>query len=279
MASAAAAVELFLTRDTERARIIAAELHELNTARQAEEAAVVESILEECSRAPVGDAHFALVFCSESWHRGVLGIVASRLVERFHRPAFVLGEQDGLAQGSGRSIPGFHLLDALDAMPELFSKYGGHSHAAGLTMRAKAVATFRERFNSHAGRVLTPDDRQPALAIDAIVTLTELTDQMFQDLQMLEPFGAHNPEPVFAALGVEVAGPLRLMKEKHVRVPLSQAGRTVWFKGFHFAERASELDQGATIDVAFTIEEDRYRGSWSATIRDIRKATTRAEQA
>ena len=272
MASAAEAVELFLTRDATRAQAIAAELHDLNTARQGEEAAIVEAILEECSRAPIGDAHFALVFCNENWHRGVLGIVASRLVERFHRPAFVLGQQDGLAQGSGRSIAGFHLLDALDSMPELFTKYGGHSHAAGLTMPAGAVAAFRDRFNSHAANVLTPEDRSPALEIDAVVGLEELNDTLFRDLQMMEPFGSRNPEPVFAALGLAVSGPLTLMKEKHVRVPLKQNGRTVWFKGFHFAERAGELEQGARIDVAFTLEEDRYRGSWSAIIRDIRSA-------
>jgi single-stranded-DNA-specific exonuclease len=270
MASASDAVELFLTQDPARAHQIATQLHELNTARQAEEAAIVEAILEECARQPIGDAHFALVFCAENWHRGVLGIVASRLVDRFHRPAFVLGEQDGVAQGSGRSIAGFHLLDALDALPGMFVKYGGHSHAAGLTMRAGAVGDFRDRFNAHARSILKPEDLRASLAIDAMVSLGELDDRLFQDLQMLEPFGAQNPEPLFAALDVEVAGPLTLMKEKHVRVPLRQGGRTVFFKGFHFAERAEELRQGARIDVAFTLEEDRYRGGWSAVMKDIR---------
>ena len=270
MASASDAVELFLTQDAGRAREIAAQLHELNTARQQEEAAVVEAILEECARQPVGEAHFALVFCAENWHRGVLGIVASRLVERFHRPTFVLGEQDGVAQGSGRSIAGCHLLDALDAMPGMFVKYGGHSHAAGLTMRAEAVGRFRERFNSHVAGVLKPEDLRPSLTVDAVVSLDELDDCLFRDLQMLEPFGSQNPEPVFAVLDVEVSGPLRLMKEKHVRVPLRQGSRTIFFKGFHFAERAAELQPGARIDVAFTLEEDRYRQSWSAVIKDVR---------
>lgn len=270
MASASDAVELFLTKDPARASQIAAQLHELNTARQAEEAAIVEAILEECERQPIGDSHFALVFCAQNWHRGVLGIVASRLVDRFHRPAFVLGEQDGVAQGSGRSIAGFHLLDALDAMPGMFVKYGGHSHAAGLTINAASVNDFRDRFNTHAQSVLKLEDLRPSLAVDTVVSLSELDDHLFQDLQMLEPFGAQNPEPVFAALDVEVAGPLTFMKEKHIRVPLRQAGRTVFFKGFHFAERAEELQQGARIDIAFTLEEDRYRGGWSAVLKDIR---------
>ncbi len=270
MASAAEAVELFLTRDSARAQAIAVNLHELNAARQGEEAAVVEAILEECARFPVGDSHFALVFSNKKWHRGVLGIVASRLVERFHRPAFVLGEQDGVAQGSGRSIAGFHLLDALDSMPELFVKYGGHSHAAGLTLAVAQVSAFRERFNSHAAGVLDPADRRPALEIDAVIELEEMTDGLFQDLQMFEPFGSHNPEPLFAALNVEVAGPLKVMKEKHLRVPLRQNGRMVWFKAFNWAERAPELLPGTRLDVAFSLEEDRYRGSWCAVIRDIR---------
>ena len=117
---------------------------------------------------PIGDDCFALVFCAQGWHRGVLGIVASRLVDRFHRPVFVLGEEDGKATGSGRSIAGFHLLEALDAMPELFSKYGGHSHAAGLTLPAHAVEEFRSRFNRHARGILTPDHLRPAIEIDAL---------------------------------------------------------------------------------------------------------------
>ncbi len=270
MASAADAVELFLTADPARAREIAVQLNELNTARQAEEAAIVEAILRECERQPVGDSHFALVFCAPEWHRGVLGIVASRLVERFHRPAFVLGAQDGLAQGSGRSIAGFHLLDALDAMPEMFVKYGGHSHAAGLTMDHSSVDAFRDRFNAHAAGVLRPDDLRPSLEIDTVVSVEDLDDRLFEDLQMLEPFGAQNREPVFAAMGVQVAGPPSFMKEKHLRIPLRQGSRVVSFKWFNCAERAGELQPNAKLDVAFTLEEDRYRGSWSAIIRDVR---------
>ena len=272
MASASDAVDLFFVTDPERARAIAAQLNELNAARQAEEAAIVDEILAACLQNPMDDRCFALVFHDESWHRGVLGIVASRLVDRFHRPAFVLGGENGEAQGSGRSIRGFHLLDALDAMPGLFRKYGGHSHAAGVTLPASSVAEFRERFNAHAAGLLALDHLRPSLAIDAVAHLSELNDKLYCDLQSLEPFGAGNEAPVFAAMDVEVAAAPSFMKEKHIRVALRDGARTVFFKGFHLADRAGELAPGARIDVAFSIEEDRYRESWGTTIRDFRMA-------
>jgi single-stranded-DNA-specific exonuclease len=272
MASADDVVELFLTRDPERARTIAAQLHELNTSRQAEEAGVIQAILEACEKVPVDASQFTLVFSAAGWHRGVLGIVASRLVERFHRPAFVLGEADGQAQGSGRSIAQFHLLDALDGMRDLFHKYGGHSHAAGVTMSVANVDAFRERFNAHATLRLTPDDLRPSLAIDAGICLSDLRDDFYEALHALEPFGAGNQAPVFAAFGLEVAAEPRLMKEKHIRVALRQGSRMHFFKGFHFAERIAEFAPGARIDVAFSIEEDSYSQGWAAILRDVRPA-------
>jgi len=272
MATANDAVELFLTQDVDRAQAIASQLHELNTARQAEEAAVVDAILEHCVRTPVDENCYALVFCAEDWHRGVLGIVASRLVDRFHRPVCVLSQENGTAQGSGRSIAGFHFLDALDAMPELFVKYGGHSHAAGMALRSQSVQEFRERFNAHAAGKLTREDLQPSLEIDALVTIPDLSDDLFAEVGALEPFGHSNAAPLFAAMSVEVAGPVTYMKEKHIRVPLRQGSRTLWFKAFHFAERAKELPVGAKVDVAFKLEEDRYNQGWCAVIQDFRLA-------
>src|SRR5205823_810012 len=140
MATANDVIELLTTADVERARALAEQLN------------IVDLILEECSRIPVTENDAALVFAGQGWHRGVLGIVASRLVERFHRPTFVLGHtiDDGVAQGSGRSIPTFHLLEALEQMPELFMKFGGHFHAAGVTMPSSHVDEFRRKLNAYA---------------------------------------------------------------------------------------------------------------------------------
>ncbi len=278
MATANDVIELLLTADAVRAAALAKQLDALNTERRAAELGIVESILEECERFPITERHAALVFAGAGWHRGVLGIVASRLVERFHRPTFVLGcgAEDGLAQGSGRSIPTFHLLDALESMPELFSKFGGHFHAAGLTMASGRVDEFRERFNTYAAGLLGPQDFVPAMLIDAPVALNEITDRMVAEIFALQPFGAGNPKPLFVAEDVEIAGPPVWMKEKHARFRVRQNGRTLQLKAWNFLERAAELEPGVKVDLIFEIEEDALSASrgyagWSATMRDMRK--------
>jgi single-stranded-DNA-specific exonuclease len=266
MASADRVVELFFTRDEARAREIAAELQKLNSDRQAEEAEIVEF----CVNQAVDETQFAIVLSGAKWHRGVLGIVASRVVERFGRPTFVLGEENGECVGSGRSIAGFHLLDALESMRGLFVKFGGHSHAAGLTLRAEVVDQFRERLNSRAAALLTLDDLRPSIEIDAVAKLADLSDRFFAQLQLLEPFGSGNRAPVFAAMDLEVESEPRLMKEKHLRVNLRQGSKAVNFKGFNMASRLSEFAPGARIDAAFVLEEDTYNGGWSAILKDVR---------
>jgi single-stranded-DNA-specific exonuclease len=265
-------VELFMTDDVEKARTLAEKLHLLNADRQQEEASIVEEVLAVCEATPVTDEQAALVFCAPNWHRGVLGIVASRLVERFHRPVFVLSEEGGVAQGSGRSIAAFHLLAAMDSMPDLFIKYGGHHHAAGLTMDAGRVPEFRERFTAAAARCLTSDDFCRTVEIDACLDLSELHDGIFREVQQLAPFGNSNPEPLFAVLNAEVAGPPTLWKDKHMKLVLKQDRRTMFFKGFGLGHRAEELRQGMRVDVAFNLADDQWSGGWSALLRDFREA-------
>ncbi|HWQ52309.1 MAG TPA: single-stranded-DNA-specific exonuclease RecJ [Bryobacteraceae bacterium] len=277
MDTAEAVIELFLTGDEARAREIAAQLQQLNEERQQTEEAITRQILDECLREPV-DGRFALVFCGENWHRGVLGIVASRITERFHRPVFVLGldSAEGLAQGSGRSIPAFHLLEALEAMPELFERFGGHKHAAGLTLRGERVPEFRERFNSWAAARLTPADLAPEVEIEALLELREINERSAAEVFALAPFGHGNPAPLFGALDVEVAGTPVVMKEKHLRVTVRQNGQTLVLKAWNFAGRVGELAPGTRLDVAFRLEEDPYsaaRGyaSWCAVLREFRQ--------
>ncbi len=279
MATANDVIEMLLTTDADRARVLAGQLHTLNAERQKTEAGIIETILEECERVPVTDAQPALVFSAPGWHRGVLGIVASRLVERFCRPVFVLSEdpETGLASGSGRSIARLHLLEALESMPELFTKFGGHSHAAGLTIESKCVAGFRTRLEQYAGNRLTPDDFVRETEIDAILPLSAANERTLAEINALAPFGCGHPAPVFAALDAEVAGPPSVWKQKHLRVPLRQNGRTVWLKAWNFAERLSELAPGARVDAALTLEDDTYSASaglpgWSLVLRDVRPA-------
>jgi single-stranded-DNA-specific exonuclease len=273
MDHAAAAVEMFLTADAARAAELARQLHDHNTDRQEIEA----EVRELCEKAAVDPSAAALVYYSEEWHRGVLGIVASRLVERLHRPVFVLARnpEDGLAQGSGRSIPAFHLLDALDSMADLFVRYGGHSHAAGVTLDPARVDEFRGRFHACAAARLRPEDFEPELPIDAELDLRELTERSIHELFSLAPFGHGNPPPMLAAMGVEVAGVPALWKEKHLKVLVRQNGRTLALKAWNFAPRAAEFPDGGRVDIAFQVEEDSYTG-WAAVLREVRPAARQA---
>jgi single-stranded-DNA-specific exonuclease len=278
MANASDVVEMFLTGDAARAQTLATELHDLNKERQETEADIVRRIEEECVRLPVTDADAALVFSGEGWHRGVVGIVASRIVERYHRPAFVVSEdaEAGTAHGSGRSIPQFHLLDALESMPDLFTKFGGHKQAAGITLPAGSVAEFRERLNRYASQLLTPDDFQATIEIDAALSIQELNDVSVSQVLSLAPFGCGNPAPAFAILDAELAGPPAI-GEKLVKLPLRQNGRTLFAKSWHTGDRWQELSAGSRIDVAVCLEEDTFSASrgypgWCAIVKDFRRA-------
>ena len=180
-----------------------------------------------------------------------------------------------MAQGSGRSIRPFHLLEALESMPDLFERFGGHKQAAGLTLPSIRVDEFRERFNTYAAARLSLDDLAPQLEIDALLEFREVTDRSVAEVLNLAPFGCGNPAPLFAALDVEVAGPPVVMKEKHLRLMLRQNGRCLGLKAWNFAARAAELTPGTRVDVAFTVEDDAYaaardRPPWGAVLRDVR---------
>jgi len=222
-----------------------------------------------------------LVFAGRQWHRGVVGIVASRLVERFCRPVFVLSEEDGEAQGSGRSIAQFHLLEALESMPDLFSRFGGHRQAAGVSLRAELVPEFRRRLDAYAGARLTAADFRPQLAIDAVAGLGELTTgPVVEELLRLAPFGFGNPAPVLAVEGAQIAAAPAVLKEKHLRVHLRQDGRGFTATAWNAAERAGEIGSGTLVDAAISIEEDLYAESrgwpgWSAVLRDFRPSEPR----
>lgn len=277
MDTANTVIELLLTAEMERARELAQQLHDWNAERQQAEADVVQQIVEECAQTPVDDSRRTLVFCADGWHRGVLGIVASRLVERYHRPVFVLSRnpEDGQVQGSGRSISCFHLLAALESMPELFAKFGGHKHAAGVTLAWEQVDTFRERLNAYAMDRLSPADLVPEMEIDAVVNLPELTDEGVAQVLSLAPFGCGNPLPVFAAFGVEVAAPPVVWKEKHLRLQVRCNGQRLSLKAWNMATRAPELAPGVRLDIAFALEDDPYSAArgytpWSAVLREFR---------
>jgi single-stranded-DNA-specific exonuclease len=286
MASASDVIELFLTGDETRARDLAEQLDGLNRERQQVETEIVETILQQCEEnSALAYDKSALVFTGPNWHPGVLGIVASRLVERFSRPVFVLSDAHNVDEsegphlgGSGRSIPAFHLLEALESMPQLFRKFGGHRQAAGLTLHARNLDEFQGRFHAFAATKLTPDDLRPTYPVDAHVTFRELSEQCIQQIFSLGPFGFGNATPTFCSAGVEIAGPPKVLKEgTHFSVALRQDGRTLFAKAWNFGTRQDLLQPGMKLDVLLQIEDDpfsRKRGyaGWCLSLKDIRPA-------
>ena len=213
-------IELFSVKDPARARELAAKLDQLNTDRQEEERRILRAVEERFSGDPALCDSYCIVVDGDGWHRGVIGITATRVVERYSRPAVVISRQGEEAFGSGRSIRAFHLLEAIESCGDLFSRYGGHAHACGFALPTANVPQLRARLDAFARARLTLADFDPMLDLDAELPFDEITPALFQALHLLEPYGVGNPEPVFSARGVQLTAPPRILKEKHVKLKL-----------------------------------------------------------
>jgi single-stranded-DNA-specific exonuclease len=258
---AAEVVELFTTRDHGRALELAEKLEGLNTARRAaEQAALVE--IEALLEAPDAAERRIHVLEGRGWHRGVIGILASRVVERTALPAIVIACEDGKAYGSGRSIAGFHLLQAIESCAHLFERFGGHAHAVGFAMEAERCGELRRLLEEHAERHL--GGREPAILLDchAELPLDRVTPALYGWVRRLEPMGMGNPEPLFAARRVRVAAAPRVMREKHVRLELAQGarGRGCRAVGWNLAARVSALGlaEGSLVNLAYRLRENDH---------------------
>jgi single-stranded-DNA-specific exonuclease len=220
-------IELFSVKEAARARELAGKLDELNSGRQEEERRIMRAVEDRFTGDPALCDAYCIVVDGDGWHRGVIGITATRVVERYNRPAVVISREGDEAFGSGRSIRAFHLLEAIESCADLFSRYGGHAHACGFAMPAGNVDQLRLKLDAFARARLTPADFDPVLDLDAELPLEEVTPTLFQALHLLEPYGVGNPEPVFAARCVQLAAPPRILKDKHVKLKLragAQAG-------------------------------------------------------
>ena len=216
-------VELFSVKDPQRAYEIGLRLDKLNSDRQDEERRIVAEIEARLQQDALLRDAYCMVIDGDGWHRGVIGITATRVVERYGRPALIIARDGDEAHGSGRSIRGFHLLQALEACSDLFTRYGGHSHAVGFSLPVNRVAELRAQLDSYARARLTPADFEPAIEMDGELPLDEVTPELFQCLRYLEPFGQGNPEPLFAAAAVRLMQPPRTLKDKHVKLKLAAA--------------------------------------------------------
>lgn len=254
--SAAAGVELFFSDDREEARRIAQLMQQENTRRQEMEKTILKEIENHFQLQPATASKRSLVFGSATWHRGVLGIVASRLVESWSRPAFVFAIEGELAHGSGRSIEGFHLVKGLEALENLLLKFGGHAAAAGVTLKAKDLPLFEKAFEELAAGSLPETPLRPALSIEGEMDFSDLRREVVPYLPNLAPFGAGNPEPILATRGVRIRD-RRLVGNGHLRLRLEQKG--VILNGIGFGMGEKEIEPGDLIDLAY-IPGVSYRG-------------------
>lgn len=219
-------IELFSAKDMGRARELASKLDRLNADRQEEERRIVREIEERITNDPALAQAYCIVLDGEGWHRGVIGIAATRVVERYHRPAVVIARDGEDAFGSGRSIRPFHLLKAIEASRALFTRYGGHSHACGFSMPAANVTQLRAELDVFARKQLKAEDLEPELEVEAELHLNDVTPPLYQALKMLEPYGTGNHEPAFVARGVKLIAPPKILKEKHIKLKLKAGDET-----------------------------------------------------
>jgi single-stranded-DNA-specific exonuclease len=240
-------IELFSVKDATRARELAAKLDSLNTARQEEERRILRELEDRFANDPALGEAYCIVLDGEGWHRGVIGITATRVVERYNRPTVVISREGEEAFGSGRSIRAFHLLNAIESCSALFSRYGGHAHACGFAMPAAKVAELRSRLDAFARARLTLADFEPVLDLDDELSLCDVTPSLFQALHLLEPFGVGNPEPVFAARGVQLTSPPRILKDKHVKLKLRQNHERAAAPGRPESSAAIAIEEDSTV--------------------------------
>jgi single-stranded-DNA-specific exonuclease len=263
-------VELFTTRDPARAAELAAKLERLNRERRETEAKALVAIEARLASDAELAADRLLVVDGDGWHRGVIGILASRVIERTAKPAIVVSVEEGVAHGSGRSIDGFHLLNAIESCAELFIRFGGHAFAVGFALPAEKLPELKRRLRFYAEEHLGGREPEHLLRIHAELPLDRITSVLVGWLRKLEPFGHGNPEPVFVARRARLLTPPRLMKERHLRLELAQdsvqpqplpgSSGAVRAVGWNLAARAAELGlaQGSLIDLAYRIRENEH---------------------
>jgi single-stranded-DNA-specific exonuclease len=278
MSSPDLAADLLLLRGRddeirERARQLAKRLSEENTKRREQEAEILAEARRSIERDPQVGAHNMLVVAGDGWHRGVIGIVASKLVEQYHKPTLVLSIEDGIARGSGRSIQAFDLLASLESCADVFLQFGGHRQAAGVTLDASRVGELRQRLAACANERLRPEDLVPRLRIDAPLGLREISGDIVAGHARLGPFGAANPKPIFRASPIDLIAPPRKIKDRHLSLLVKQESRSFKAIAWRAADREEYLSANRYgLELAYSLEESEYRGERTTelVVADIR---------
>jgi len=262
MDAASAVVELFDTRDSEEARRLANHLDARNEERKTVQQQIIDLAIAELGEDPKDN--YVAVIAGKGWHRGVIGIAASKIAERLNRPCVVLSVDGEVAHGSGRSIEAYHLLNGLTACSDLFEKFGGHSHAAGITIKPERITEFRRRLNEHAASVLTAEDLQPSVKIDLELPPECIAFPLARELEALEPFGAGNPRPVFATKNLRSLSEPAVIKDRHLKVrlvgPQNRPLEAVWWNCIESPGQTPDLR--GSIELAYTLETQAWNGDY-----------------
>jgi single-stranded-DNA-specific exonuclease len=272
MGGAEQAVELFTSNDIQKAKMLAVELDRLNRERQQIEDLILKDIGSKLDAEPALTSRRVIVVDGENWHRGIIGIAASKLAERFGRPTLVLSRENGVAYGSGRSTKGFHLLNALESCSALFDRFGGHAQAVGFQLATHAIPELCARLNEFAALTMKEEDLEPHLEIDAELCLLDIEQDSFEQIQRLSPFGAANPQPVFVARNLGIIAEPRLLKEKHLKFRVEQDGKALdaigWNMG-HYQQRIRE--SSGRVSLAFSLSQNTFQTMKSPqlVIKDI----------
>ena len=259
-------VELLTTDSSEVALRIAQELEEHNRERRVIEAAVLKHALVQAEACMNGAERYSLVLGGEGWHPGVLGIVASRVVERFYRPTVIIGFSAGAGKGSARSIRGFHMVEGFRHCADLLVKFGGHEYAGGLSIKTDNLEAFAAMFESVARACLAPEHLIPLLEIDAELNFAEMGNPLMRELEILKPFGVGNPEPLFVTRAVEVCD--RKIFSAGARFRFRQDGRVIGAVAFGAGEQFPGAP-GTTIDVAYRLTENEWNGTSTAAMKIV----------
>jgi single-stranded-DNA-specific exonuclease len=284
MDAAHAVIELFEATDEEEARRLAAYLDARNRERQAVQREITERALAELKIEEANNTSHVGVIAGENWHRGVIGIAASKIAEHINRPCIIISIEDGIGHGSARSIETYHLLDGLTACGDLFEKFGGHAHAAGLTIKREHIPHLRRRLNEHAAMLLADEDLIPLLYVDAELPSSALTLALVEQLSVLEPFGPGNPRPVFITRNLQLTSEPRVMKDRHLKLHLTgmdgEPLEAVWWGGVEKPDGRT-LHAGQCIELAYTLEANTWRDETrlQLNVQDMRKASVKNQGA
>lgn len=268
MDDAKKAVSLFIEKDPERAKELALILQTDNTSRREADSLITEEALEMMLADENLEQRKSTVICKEEWHKGVIGIVASRLLDKFYRPTIVLTKSGDVLAGSARSIAGFNIHDALEQCSDLLIGFGGHYFAAGMTMLPENLKAFQDRFENIAAATLSADQLVAEILVDSAIELKDITPSFYNILRQMEPFGPENPHPIFCLRNVKNTG-TRIVKEEHVRFEVEQSGQRITGIGFGLADTFNKIESLEYLDIIFTLEENNFRDSVTLQMKVI----------